>query len=257
MPDNKSSWTMWAWVAFGIALIVIGFLVAVTRRETRTESGPAGAGVPSDVEWTEQTLKEASSGDALRGLILSKRCERCHGEQGISELPGIPNLVGMGYLGMWKQLWDFKSGKRASRVMNRVAGNLTVKDIADLTAYYRMIPVPPDPDQLPKAPAQEAQAALSIGQNMVSNGDVNRGIPPCQVCHGPIGRVHGAPQLVVQKGDYILAQLDAFGQGTRTNDINMPMREIAKELKPEEKSAVADYYGSGLGLSPAGGVGRR
>lgn len=256
MPD-KSGLAMWTLVVLGLVVIVVGFFIAIRRRETAKETVPTETRIPSEVEWTQQTLSEASGGDALRGLILSRRCVRCHGEQGISELPGLPNLVGMGYLGMWKQLWDFKSGKRSSAVMRNVATNLTTKDIGDVTAYYNMIPVPPDPDQPPKPPAKEAEARLAIGQSMVSDGDVNRGIPPCQVCHGPIGRVHGAPQLVVQNGDYILAQLDAFAQGSRANDINMPMREIAKEMKPEEKKAVADYYGTGLGLSPAGGVGRR
>ena len=37
----------------------------------------------------------------------------------------------------------------------------------------------------------------------------------------------------------------------RANDINMPMRTIASQLTEEEKHALAEYYGSGLGLLPA------
>ena len=40
------------------------------------------------------------------------------------------------------------------------------------------------------------------------------------------------------------AQLTAFAEGTRRNDINEQMRVIAHELKPEEMHAVAGYYGA-------------
>src|SRR5205085_6671290 len=38
--------------------------------------------VPSDVAWTEDTIALASSGDPVRGLVLARRCERCHGTEG-------------------------------------------------------------------------------------------------------------------------------------------------------------------------------
>ena len=42
------------------------------------------------------------------------------------------------------------------------------------------------------------------------------------------------------------AQLEAFAQGMRQNDINEQMRAIAQELKPDEMHAVAGFYGAAV-----------
>jgi len=56
---------------------------------------------------------------------------------------------------------------------------------------------------------------------------------------------------MTQNSEYVLDQLTAFANRTRTNDINMPMRTISSLLSDDEKDALAEYYGSGLGLQPA------
>jgi len=78
-------------------------------------------------------------------------------------------------------------------------------------------------------------------------GDGRRGIPPCQACHGPAGSVKGAPSLTTQNAAYLLEQLNHFAKGDRANDINVRMRSIARQLTDQEKKALAEYYGAGLG----------
>jgi len=46
------------------------------------------------VAWTEETLAIISRGDAFRGLLLARRCNHCHGEEGFSPVPAFPNLAG-------------------------------------------------------------------------------------------------------------------------------------------------------------------
>jgi cytochrome c553 len=55
-----------------------------------------------------------------------------------------------------------------------------------------------------------------------------------------------------QNAEYVLNQLEAFANRTRTNDINEPMRTIAALLTDEERHALAEYYGAGLGRQPGG-----
>ncbi len=86
--------------------------------------------------------------------------------------------------------------------------------------------------------------------HMISFGDGERGIPPCQSCHGPVAYRPGVPSLMTQNSDYVLNQLEAFASGSRTNDINMPMRTISVLLTEDERHALAEYYGAGLGLAP-------
>jgi cytochrome c553 len=67
----------------------------------------------------------------------------------------------------------------------------------------------------------------------------------------------GAPPLANQNTDYVLNQLEMFASRTRTNDINLPMRTIAGLLSENERHALAEYYGAGLGLQPAGASGAK
>jgi cytochrome c553 len=208
--------------------------------------------IPSYVAWTPETIAAASHGDAFRGLLLAKRCDHCHGVEGFSAEASIPNLVGMDRLAIWKQLEDFRTHKRRSRAMDPIAESLSSRDVADVVAYYAKLPAFADPQDnriFPHSRPDPNHAA--IASRLISFGDGERGIPPCQACHGPVAYRPGVPSLATQNAEYVLNQLEAFASRTRTNDINMPMRTIAALLTDEERHALAEYYGSGLGLEPA------
>lgn len=204
--------------------------------------------IPSYVAWTSETLARASSGDAFRGLLLSRHCQHCHGEEGFSPERSTPNLAAMSAPAVWKQLEDFQAHKRQSRVMEAIAGELSARDIADVTAYYSALPIFSDPQDNRAFPQQASDAAQSkIASRLIVFGDGARGIPPCEACHGPIAFKVGAPSLATQNGDYIFEQLTAFSKGGRTNDIDETMRTIATLLTDEERKALAQFYGSGAG----------
>jgi cytochrome c553 len=208
--------------------------------------------IPSYVAWTPETIAAASGGDAFRGMLLAKRCDHCHGAEGFSPIASTPNLAGMDKLATWKQLEDFRTRKRLSRVMEPIATSLSSRDVADVVAYYAALPVLPDPQDnrtFPQSQADPGHAA--IASRLISFGDGERGIPPCQACHGPVAYRTGVPSLATQNAAYVLNQLEAFANRARTNDINMPMRTITALLTEGERQAIADYYGSGLGLQPA------
>jgi cytochrome c553 len=203
--------------------------------------------VPTNIVWNEETIAGANAGNAVRGLVLSRRCERCHGPEGFSLDPSTPNLAGMDRLSSWKQLMDFRSGKRQSPFMQPIAAALAEPDFADLAAYYAMLPAYADP-QDQRAFPQPVPDTLhtSSPARIIAGGDGSRGIPPCQACHGPLAKKNGAPSLITQNANYIQEQLDAFAHGTRSNDIDMSMRAISNLLTAEERQAIGAYYGAGL-----------
>lgn len=207
--------------------------------------------VPSYIAWTDDTIKAASSGNAVRGLVIARRCEHCHGREGFSNDPLVPNLAGIDRLAMWKQMEDFRAGKRQSLIMQTVANELSVQDFSDLAAYFSVLPTYPDRGD-PRSFPQAAPATFhsGIAARLIFGGDGQRGIPPCQACHGPVYHYRGAPSLMTQNGAYIEQQLAAFGDGMRSNDINMPMRSIASLLTAEEKEALGAYYGAGYANFP-------
>jgi cytochrome c553 len=208
--------------------------------------------IPSYVAFTPETIAAASRGDAFRGMLLAKRCDHCHGAEGFSAEAYIPNLVGLDKLAIWKQLEDFRSHKRQSRAMGPIADSLSPRDVSDVVAYYAKLPAFADPQDnriFPQSRPDPGHAATA--SRLVSFGDGERGIPPCQACHGPVAYRPGVPSLATQNAVYVLNQLEAFAGQTRANDINMPMRTIAALLTDDERHAIAEYYGSGLGLEPA------
>jgi cytochrome c553 len=237
-------------------LVVVLFAITVLSLERRSSAQSQNSEpnseppvrVPSNVAWTEETLTIVFRGDAFRGLILARRCNHCHGEEGFSSVPAFPNLAGQDRLSFWKQMQDFRSGKRASPVMQSIAEGFPARASADLAAYYAMLPTASDPQDartFPRAMQDASRASIAI--RLIVFGDGQRGIPPCQSCHGPVSYVKGAPPLATQNGDYLEQQLEHFSSGNRANDINVRMRSIARQLTAEEKTAVSEYYGAGLG----------
>jgi cytochrome c553 len=228
-----------------VAIVVAGSLLLLASDQPPDR-------IPSYVSWTPETIAAASRGDAFRGMLLAKRCDHCHGAEGFSAEAYIPNLVGIDKLAIWKQLEDFRSHKRQSRAMGPIADSLSPRDVSDVVAYYAKLPAFADPQDnriFPQAQPDPGHAA--IASRLISFGDGERGIPPCQACHGPVAYRPGVPTLTTQNAVYVFNQLEAFASQSRANDINMPMRTIAALLTDEEKHALAEYYGSGLGLEPA------
>jgi cytochrome c553 len=203
--------------------------------------------VPSEVAWTDETLAFVSGGDSFRGLLLARTCNHCHGEEGFSAAPEIPNLAGDYVLSIWKQLEDFRSKKRDSPIMQRIVSRLSRQDEADLAAYFSALPRVSDPQDKRSFPQPMLDPSRSaMAARLIVLGDGERGIPPCQTCHGPVSYVRGAPSLTTQNGAYLQTQLEHFVNGSRANDINVRMRSIAKQLLPVEQMAVSQYYGAGL-----------
>jgi cytochrome c553 len=69
-----------------------------------------------------------------------------------------------------------------------------------------------------------------------------RNIPTCASCHGINNAKPGTPWLDGQSAVYIKAQLQAFSSGTRRNDISEQMRNVARQMTPDEMNEAARYY---------------
>jgi cytochrome c553 len=246
-------------IVISIAIVVVSeisglslFQWAKTHRTFPVESS-LFQGAPSLVAWDKSTIAAASDGNPVRGQFIARRCETCHGIEGFSSRPSTPNLAGLDRKYIWKQLDDFRDGKRKSEVMHRIASALSSSDSADVAAYFSVLPNTPDAQFGASFPQSMQDASLAdVARRMLSVGDPNRGIPPCQACHGPIGYVRAAPELGSQNSDYVLTQLDDFASKNRMNDIDLPMRTIASQMHEDERRAVAQFYGAGLGRLAVG-----
>jgi cytochrome c553 len=185
----------------------------------------------SSVQVTPQLLASASANSVGRGATLALRCTMCHGERGMSEA-NSPNLAGQYASVIYKQLIDFQTGARTNAVMSPMSMNLSDQDMRDLAAYYASLPRPP----------AQRKVSASLAPAIVAHGAPMRNIAPCAACHGGIDNKAGSPWIDGLPAAYTKAQLTAFHDGTRTNDINEVMRNVARNMTPEEIDAAAAYY---------------
>ena len=198
--------------------------------------------VPTYIAWTEITIRQASTGDGKSGEFIATNCTACHGEKGLSTQPWIPSLAGLDRLVQYKQLDDFHSGTRLSGPMSAIAQSLTPQQYADVSAYFASLPgLPENRGERTPRPDSSYRNRDPV-QRLIYAGDPKRGIAACASCHGPGGYRIGAPALARQNELYTEQQLQAFAQGTRANDMDMPMRTIAGVLTESEIRALARAY---------------
>jgi len=193
---------------------------------------------PTRIAWTRETFVQIATGNAERGEFIAINCTACHGDNGVTASGLYPTLASMKADTIYKQLDDFRAGKRSWGAMNAIAQVLSPQDSADVAAYFATR------SNKSEQPPLNAEQHV-VGQRLVIHGDPARGIAACSACHGPGGYKVGAPSLQGQQPDYIERQLAAFAQGVRQNDINEQMRTIATQLEPEEMRDIAEYYGGG------------
>jgi cytochrome c553 len=185
---------------------------------------------------TSSAHAQAPQGDAAKGRPIAESvCAACHGVDGNSPMPVNPSLAGQhaGYL--YKQLADFKAGRRKNAAMSAMVANLSNDDLRNLAAYFAA--------QKPMAGAAKDRVLVGVGQKLYRGGNSETGVPACSGCHSPDGAGIPAqyPRLAGQHGEYTIAQLQSFRSGDRDNDPNAMMRTIASRLNDKDMAAVAQY----------------
>ncbi|WP_245560648.1 c-type cytochrome [Colwellia piezophila] len=176
------------------------------------------------------------AGNVTAGKDKALACAACHGADGNSLVPIYPNLAGQSANYIAKQLADFKSGKRSDPVMAGMVAALTSEDMNDLAAYFAV--------QSAKSGTGESN---EVGHKLYLGGDAAKGVTACIACHGVAGKgmkQAGFPSLTGQSKDYLKKQLTSFRDGSRGNDNNGIMRNIAIKLSDADIDAVAQYITS-------------
>lgn len=166
-------------------------------------------------------------------------CIGCHGAAGEGvAAAGFPRLAGLpaGYLR--KQLHDLRGGTRKHPVMEPLAKALSNEEIDAVSQWLAAKPSPAVADE------RRQQMAGNPTQSLVLYGDWSRNLPGCVQCHGPGGAGLGEhfPPLAHQPAAYLVAQLNAWRDGSRQNDPNQLMAGVAKAMTDEEIKAVAAYF---------------
>ena len=176
-----------------------------------------------------------NAGDIEAGKAKSAVCAACHGADGNSNNSAWPSLAGQHASYIYKQLSDYKAGRRVNASMTGMVALLNDDDMKNLAAYYE--------SQQPKAAAFDAEL-IAVGENIYRGGITETGVAACMSCHAPSGKGNGPagwPSLRGQHPEYIVTQLKAFQEGLRENDAGRMMRNASARLSVSEMEAVAAY----------------
>jgi cytochrome c553 len=197
---------------------------------------PAAIWLMAQVAVAEQ---KAPPADVSKGQqIASQVCAACHAADGNSTVAANPRLAGQSAEYLVKQLTDLAKpagdkGGRENPVMSALAMTLSEDDRRNVAAYFA--------SQAPKPSMARDKEAAEAGERIYRSGIPEKAVPACAGCHGPTGA--GLPVLYPRIGgqfaEYVVAELKAFRDGTRRN--NLAMQQVAFRMTDSEMGEVADF----------------
>jgi len=165
--------------------------------------------------------------DAAAGEKKTASCTTCHGNDGNSAAAAYPNLAGQTAPYLYKQLKDFKEGKRKSVVMSPMIGFMTDQDMQDIAEYFSI--------QNPQRASFTPDPALAAEGRKLTQ-DLK-----CVACHqSNFKGLNEFPRVTRQQYNYTVKQLKDFRDGVRTND-NGTMAPMAKDLTDDQIKAIVHY----------------
>ncbi|MBK6006387.1 cytochrome c4 [Ramlibacter ginsenosidimutans] len=174
----------------------------------------------------------AAAQDVEAGRTKAQACAACHGADGngTTAMPEVPALAGQTWRYLYIQLKDFKEGRRSNPLMTPMAQPLSRDDMIDIANYYASLPLKPNDFKVDdgKAKLGKAKADETL----------------CTMCHlgGFLGQ-NEIPRVAGQKYQYIVAQLKAFKEKTRTNDAGN-MTSVASTLSDQDIENLGHYLAS-------------
>jgi cytochrome c553 len=148
-------------------------------------------------------------------------CSGCHGETGAPVNATTPVVWGQQANYLYKELHDYHSGDRTNAIMASIAQGFTLPDLRQVANYFAA----------KTWPAQHAADASATPPE---------GTAVCRACHGQ--NFEGgapAPRLAGLSYEYLIAAMNAFADGERTNNLDMPV--LMKALSESQRDAIAHY----------------
>lgn len=167
-------------------------------------------------------------------------CTTCHGRQGRAGPDGYyPRLAGKPAHYLYKQLLDFRNGRRHYGLMANLLEPLTDTYLFEIARHFSELDLPYPPPVQSSAQPQE----LRRGQQLATLGDPVKKIPACASCHGAAltGVQPDVPGLLGLSRDYLNAQLGGWRDGQRAGHAPDCMASIAKRLEPLDVAALTSW----------------
>ena len=190
---------------------------------------PYAAAVLAAIGMSALAAAPARAQDHAQDDVAAKAaaCGACHGQNGTPISATFPIIWGQQSNYLYKELHDFHSGERKNPVMAPIIAGTSLDDLRALANYFAA-KTWPDKHEADAAPPEAIAAKIQM----------------CKACHQ--ANFEGgapAPRLAGLNYEYLRSAMNAFADGKRTNNLDMP--GFMKSLTESERDAMAKYL-SGL-----------
>ncbi len=159
---------------------------------------------------------------------LARTCNACHGLNGVSVGPNMPNIAGLPEKYLKTLLLQWKSGERYAATMDRHVKGYTEEELSKLATYFSKLPY--------VAVVQKADdKVMASGKEATER---------CETCHGATGGQPDddeTPKLNGQWAQYMELEMMKY----RVESAKMPhkkMRNNVKKLAEEDVPTAAKFY---------------
>jgi cytochrome c553 len=168
-----------------------------------------------------EKAKTPAEGDAANGKKAAAACVGCHGENGVSSIPGTPSLAGQDAQYLAAATLAYRNGARKDDTMTAPAAAVDERAIKDIAAFFA--------SQAPQAP--DVRRPLSLAE----------WTERCDRCHGYNGNSIEPliPALAGQRADWLEAVLESYRKGERRSTAMAAMSALLTEA--DVKTLAAHY----------------
>jgi cytochrome c553 len=211
-------------------LVTAGAIAGVFLAGAFFESASAQPKVSVDDSAELRTLYANSEDIAEGKRLVESSCAGCHGANGVSESPGVPNLAGQRSAYLYLELKAYQSGARGANAMNNAVGPLNDDALFKAAAYFASL----DPPQNNAANSASVSAADPVQAGKTAAAG-------CVGCHGDTGvsKIPGMPSLAGLDPKSLVAAMKAYKSGQRKNDT---MKSMTASITDASANNIALYY---------------
>lgn len=161
--------------------------------------------------------------------MLGDTCAGCHGTDGVSAGPAIPNIAGLSETYLTDTMKAYKSGERYGTVMGRIAKGYSDEEIALMAGYFASKPA--------AVTTQKTDATrVAAGEKLYQSN--------CSKCHDENGSLadDDAGLLASQWLPYMQAALADYKSGRAA----MPkkMKKKVEKLSDDELDSLLQFFAS-------------
>jgi cytochrome c553 len=192
----------------------------------QAQPAPGSAGTELDTRLAQAQADPKLADPLLKtGRKVAAFCANCHGDNGNSAKPEVPNLAGQNTAYLLEQLRQFGDGRRRNEFMQSMIKAMSSDEKLGAALFYASQPVTPRPTTRPDLLAQ--------------GGDIYQ--KNCFRCHGTQGMGNEKiARIAGQQPEYLMLSIRRYrsGSGVRTDPL---MASNTRLLSDAQVDAVAAY----------------